>query len=105
MSTWGNGKERETGFPDHVHRLAGLCHMDVMKSVVKLDQKLIRQNRGRDDIRDDIVLRSFNIEFQDINVLQLEQVQNGTVSHHIAYDRMTGGCLGGEIAARVRCWA
>jgi hypothetical protein len=85
LSTWGNGK---TGFPDHVHRLAGLCHMDVMKSVVKLDQKLNRQNRGGDYIRDHIVLRSFDIEFQDVNVLQLERVQNGTVSHHIAYDRM-----------------
>ena len=62
--------------------------MDVMKSVVKLDQKLNRQNRGGDYIRDHIVLRSFDIEFQDVNVLQLERVQNGTVSHHIAYDRM-----------------
>ena len=64
-------EERKTRSLDHVYGFTGLHYIDVMKSVMELDEELIRQDRGGDDVWDHIVLRAFDIKLQDVYVLQL----------------------------------
>src|SRR5437879_1133342 len=101
LPTRRNGEEGKSRSLDHAHGLAGLAYMDVITPVMELDQELNRQDRGCKDIPDDVVLRSFDIKLQDIDMLQLKQRQNRIVSHHVAYDVAANGSLGGEIAATV----
>src|SRR5271157_1836779 len=72
LSAWRNGEERETRLFDHSRGPACICHMDIVDSVMEFDQELNWLDRGRYDIGNHIILRSFDIELQHVNVLKLQ---------------------------------
>jgi hypothetical protein len=65
-----------------------------MNPVMEFDQQLNRPDRRVHNVRNDIVLGPFDIELQDIDVLQPQQRQNGIVAHYVAYDGVTASCFG-----------
>src|SRR5271166_2166769 len=99
LSAWRNGEEGETRLFDHFYGPACICHMDIVDSVMEFNQELNWLDRGRYDIRDHIILRSFDIELQHVNVLKLQIRQNGPVPHYFATDCDSRGLPGGKITA------